>query len=116
MKVTGNVVIYALVAMMVLGGALYTVVFVLGGPTDVVVARAAIISAMMVPTVGVLLSLLGQGHLAAEASATKELMNGHLEEHKAPAAQQVNELIDARLANMQASASSLEPKPNGGET
>jgi hypothetical protein len=81
MKVTTNVVIYALVAVLALTSALFLVVFVLGGPPEIVVTRAAIVSTTFVPVIGVLVALLQQGKIVESVNQTKDAINGHLAMH-----------------------------------
>lgn len=111
MKVTGNVVIYALVALVTVGGALVAVVFVLGGPPDVVAGRAAIIGSTLGPAIGVLLLLAQQAHVVQEQAETKALVNGHLEQHIGHTDDQIRAMIAEQLQQLQAAASPLEPKP-----
>lgn len=110
MKVTSNVLVFGLVAVLTIGGALIAVVFVLGGPDQVVEGRVAIISSTIGPAVGVFILLLQQGHMSEQVAETKKLVNGHLDKHVGHTDEEVKRLVREQLAGMQSAAAPLVPK------
>lgn len=111
MKVTGSIVIVALIALTVIGGALYTVIFVIGGSPDIVLSRASIISALLAPTILALVSLLRQEHTSQAVAQTQqtvsqtqtkieqvqENVNGHLEQHRGHTDAEIRQMVDQMM-------------------
>lgn len=83
-----NFVLAAVVVTLTLGTGAVLAIVLAGGPLDATIARAGLITAMLAPTVAALIAIL-QGsanqHEIAQArqdvSATKDLVNGHLDKH-----------------------------------
>jgi len=109
MKLSGTAVIYGLVALVLIGGSLLTVVFILGGSPEVVTTRAAIITGFMAPTIGVFVLVLQQSRLQDQVQETKDSVNGHLQVHVDQAADAVKSFIDQRVKELQIQP--LSPTP-----
>lgn len=111
MKLSTSALLYSVVVLVTVGGALYTVIFLIGGSSETVTARVAIISGLIGPALGVLILMLQQGHLQDQVQQTKDQVNGHLQQHIGHTDAQVETLIEKRLGQLQAAASPLELKP-----
>ena len=120
MKVSGTSVLYALLALVTLGGALYTVIFLVGGSTAEVTTRVTVISGLLAPVIGVLILLLQQAHIQDQVQETKDKVNGHLEAHIGPTDDQIKALVDRRLGQLQLPQDPGGPPspnpPTGGQT